>query len=260
MQDGEVMTSRYLDVLVPEIADELGIDCRAFSDNWVYQLAQGSGRAEIFGYKFGINGAAAAAIAGDKVATSEVLKRAHIPAIEHVLVHNYQGNLKRYGSVVGEVVAKPLSGSGGWGVQKFASQSEAEQAIAQSSRFAWAISPYYNIAREIRIIMLDGEILLAYEKSEPAMRDGLRMFNLGAGAKPLDIEPHETLASMVDSTMAALNLRLASVDVVEVDRAGYYIMEVNDGIMMEHYMNQSVEHRARGKVVYTKIIKALISK
>lgn len=260
MQDGEVIASRHLDVLVPEIADELGIDCRAFSDNWIYQLAQGATRAEIFGYKFGINGAAAAAIAADKVATSEVLNHAHIPAIEHVLIHNYQGNLKPYGMVPGEVVAKPLSGSGGWGVQKFANQSEAERVIAQSSRFAWAISPYYKITREMRIIMLDGKILLAYEKIEPTIRDGLRMFNLGAGAKPLDIEPHETLASMVSGAMTALNLRLASVDVVETESGDYYIMEVNDGIMMEHYMRQSVEHRARGKAVYTKIIKALISK
>ena len=108
--------------------------------------------------------------------------------------------------------------------------------------------------------MLDGEILLAYEKSEPTMRDGLRMFNLGTGAKPFDIEPHEALASMVSSAMAALNLRLASVDVVEADAGDYYIMEVNDGIMMEHYMSQSADHRARGKAVYTKIIKTLVSK
>lgn len=257
-QDGEVITSRYLDVLVPEIARELGADCNVFSSNWVYQLKRGTARAEIFGYKFGINGAAAAAIAGDKVATSEVLKHAGIPAIEHVLIHNYQGNLKQYGAVQGEVVAKPLSGSGGWGVQKFANQYDAERAIAQSSRFAWAISPYYNIAREIRIVILDGEILLAYEKIKPIMRDGLRMFNLGAGAEPLDIEPHEVLANIVNDAMGALNLRLASVDIAELDNGNYYIMEVNDGIMMEHYMRQSAEHRARGKAVYTKIITALL--
>jgi glutathione synthase/RimK-type ligase-like ATP-grasp enzyme len=259
MQDGEAIAARYLDMLIPEIADELGITCRSFSSNWVHQLSLENVRAEIFGYKFGINGAAAAAIAGDKVATSDILRHNGISAVEHVLLHNYQGQLKRYGSVEGEVVAKPLSGSGGWGVQKFANQAEAEQVISESERFAWAISPYREIAREIRIIMLDGEILLAYEKTQPVVRDGLKMFNLGAGAKPLDIQPHAALADMVRETMMMLNLRLASVDVVELQNGELCVMEVNDGIMMEHYMRQSDDHRARGKAVYVKIIRTLVA-
>lgn len=258
MQDGEVIITRYLDVLIPEIASGLGITCRSFSSNWAHQLELGDVRAEIFGYKFGINGAAAAAIAGDKVATSDILNHMGIPAIEHVLLHNYQGQIKRYGKVAGAVVAKPLSGSGGWGVQKFTNQAEAEQMITESGRFAWAISPYREIAREIRVIMLDGEVLLAYEKTKPILRDGLRMFNLGAGASPLDIEPHEQLSDMVRDAMRALNLRLASVDVVELQDGEYSIMEINDGIMMEHYMRQSDDHRARGKAVYTKIINSLV--
>lgn len=259
MQDGEVLTTRYLDALIPEIADELGVTCHSFSSNWVHQLSVRDVRAEIFGYKFGINGAAAAAIASDKVATSDILNHAKIPAIEHVLLHNYQGQIKSYGKVEGTVVAKPLSGSGGWGVQKFANQASAEQAIGESERFAWAISPYREITREIRIIMLDGEILLAYEKTQPVVRDGLKMFNLGAGARPLDIQPHAALADMVRETVTVLNLRLASVDVVELQNGELCIMEINDGIMMEHYMRQSDDHRARGKVVYTKIIRALVA-
>jgi len=259
MQDGEVVASRYLDVLIPEIASELGIRCRSFSSNWVHQLENGDRRAEIFGYKFGINGAAAAAIAGDKVATSDILNQAGVPAINHVLIHNRQGSLQRYGSVAGEVVVKPLSGSGGWGVQKFASQRDAEEMIAESARFAWAVSPYRDIAREIRMIVLDGEILLAYEKTSPIVREGLKMFNLGAGARPLDIEPHQTLSDMARQAMYALNLRLASIDVVELAGGEYQIMEINDGIMMEHYMRQSEDHRQRGKQVYTKIMKALVA-
>lgn len=259
MQDGEVIASRYLDVLIPEIAGELGISCRSFSSNWVHQLVIGGKRAEIFGYKFGVNGAAAAAIAGDKVATSDILNQAGVPAINHILIHNRQGNLQRYGSVAGEVVVKPLSGSGGWGVQKFASQHDAEEMIAESARFAWAVSPYCDITREIRMIVLDGEILLAYEKTSPIIREGLKMFNLGAGARPLDIEPHQTLSDIAHQAMYALNLRLASIDVVELAGGEYQIMEINDGIMMEHYMRQSEDHRQRGKQVYTKIMKALVA-
>ena len=107
--------------------------------------------------------------------------------------------------------------------------------------------------------MLDGEILLAYEKTQPVVRDGLKMFNLGAGARPLDIQPHAALADMVRETVTVLNLRLASVDVVELQNGELCIMEINDGIMMEHYMRQSDDHRARGKVVYTKIIRALVA-
>ncbi len=260
MQDGEVITTRYLDALIPEIATELGITCHSFSNNWVHQLARDDARAEIFGYKFGVNGAAAAAIASDKVATSDLLNHADIPAIKHVLIHNYRGNIESYGSIAGQVVVKPLSGSGGWGVQRFGSQTEAERAIAESGRFAWAISPYYEIVREIRIIMLDKEILLAYEKTHPVLRDGLRMFNLGAGAEPLDIKPHESLGDMVKAAMKALNLRLASVDVVELHDGKYCIMEVNDGIMMEHYMRQSENHYLRGKAIYTKIMSTLMAK
>jgi glutathione synthase/RimK-type ligase-like ATP-grasp enzyme len=55
-----------------------------------------------------------------------------------------------------------------------------------------------------------------------------------------------------------LNLRVAAVDVVEVN-GEYEVLEINSGITMEHYMRMSDQHYMRGKDVYTKIIAASLA-
>ena len=248
-----------LDRVLPEIATNLGVGYRSFSKDWVHHFTKDDRQAEVFGYKFSINNAAASATADDKVATAALLEDASVPCIPHVLVYNHKGQIDRYASVEGEVVAKPLRGMSGAGVLRFASQAQAEQHMLETTRFAWTIAPYRTITREIRSIVLDNEILLTYEKRQSQVEDGkVTMFNLKHGAQPTDITADGKVRDITLQAMKALNLRVAAVDVVEVD-GDYEVLEINSGITMEHYMRMSDQHYERGKNVYTKIIAASLA-
>jgi glutathione synthase/RimK-type ligase-like ATP-grasp enzyme len=259
MQDNQVFRQRMLDRVLPEVADELGIGYRSFSKDWVHHFTKGGKQAEVFGYKFSINNAAASATADDKVATAALLEAANVPCIPHVLVYNHKGQIDRYASVEGEVVAKPLRGMSGAGVLRFPSQQEAERYMLETARFAWTVAPYRTITREIRSIVLDGDILLTYEKRQSIVEDGkVTMFNLKYGAQPTDIIAEGEVRDITLRAMKALNLRVAAVDVVEVN-GEYEVLEINSGITMEHYMRMSEQHYGRGKDVYTKIIAASLA-
>ena len=259
MQEKQLFRQRMLDRVLPEVATELGVGYRSFSEDWVHHFSKNDKRAEVFGYKFSINNAAASVTADDKVATAALLEAAGVPCIPHVLVYNHKGMIDRYASVDGEVVAKPLRGMGGAGVLRFVSQEEAEQHMLETTRFAWTVAPYRNIVREIRSIVLDGEILLTYEKRQSTTEDGaVTMFNLKYGAQPCDIEAGDIVRDITLRAMEALNLRVAAVDVVEVD-GRYEVLEINSGITMEHYMRIDEQHYQRGKQVYAKIIAASLA-
>lgn len=248
-----------LDRVLPEVATNLSVGYRSFSKDWVHHFTSNGKQAEVFGYKFSINNAAASATADDKVATAALLEDAGVPCIPHVLVYNHNGEINRYASVDGEVVAKPLRGMSGAGVLRFPSQAEAEKYMLETTRFAWTVAPYRTITREIRSIVLDGEILLTYEKRQTLVEDGkVTMFNLKYGAQPTDIIAEGEVCDITLRAMKALNLRVAAVDVVEAN-GKYEVLEINSGITMEHYMRMSEQHYERGKNVYMKIIAASLA-
>lgn len=259
MQDNELFRRRMLDRVLPEVAVDLAVEYRSFSKDWVHHFTKDGKQAEVFGYKFSINNAAASATADDKVATAALLEDAGVPCIPHVLVYNHNGEIDRYALVQGEVVAKPLRGMSGAGVLRFTSQAEAERHMLETTRFAWTVAPYRTITREIRSIVLDDEILLTYEKRQPLTEDGkVTMFNLKYGAQPTDIIAEGEIRDITLRAMKALNLRVAAVDVVEVN-GEYEVLEINSGITMEHYMRMSDQHYERGRYVYTKIIAASLA-
>lgn len=258
MSEVDTAPQRLVETMIPQLAEELGAQCHAFSDSWVYQLSRKGIQGDICGYRFGLNNAAAASIARDKVATSIILNNAAIPAVPHILLRNTATGMAKYGEVQGEVVIKPLDGASGIDVRKLASQIDAEQYIVTTNHVDWAISPYCKIAVETRMIIVDGTILLTYEKHQ-GQQSELTMFNLGFGAVPVDINPTDELRKLAFDAAEALHLRLAAVDVVTLINGTQMVLEVNDGIMMEHYMRHSEDNLKRGREVYRQIIDALLT-
>ena len=259
MQTGEVIVKRRLVALIREISQQSGIDFSTYSDDWVIELEKSGVKNRILGYKFSLNDAVAAAIADDKVAAHQILDRSGVDSLPHVLLRSpFSGQKLQEFERWGEIVVKPLDGSGGYGVKKFADTNLALDWLASTGHPAWAVSPYVDIAREIRIVMLDGRDLLAYEK-RPVMIDGLKMFNLGRGATPVGITPTDDLLQLAASAQRALGLRLSSVDIIETADGKLMVLEVNSGIMMEHYLRLSDEHYRRAVKVYQAIIEQLFA-
>lgn len=80
--------------------------------------------------------------------------------------------------------------------------------------------------------------------------------NLGQGATGILVEESEdlkTLYPMAVEVMRAMNLRFASVDILKT-KQGFMVLEVNAGVMMEHFAGQSEECFQKAKRIYKKAI------
>jgi len=266
MQKGPYIAERLMPKIVADYAHRSGIDFRAFSDEWVLRLTRGKTIKWIVGYKFDINGSAAGELAQDKVATYSAMHAAGIDAVEHYLVRSLPQELIHVAELHQllngmPVVAKPLDGTGGREVALFRSMDEALDMIRSSGEPAWALSPHYDVQAEYRLIMLNGELLLAYEKTQPTDRGELKLFNLGYGAVAVDVtdETKQHLLLIAERVMYATALHLAAVDIVRLADGSLKVLEVNDGISMEHYARQSIEDNARAIRVYESIVTAMFA-
>jgi len=259
MQTGEFITDRLLPRMVRDICEACGIRMTTFSGDWLIELEKDQRIAWILGYKFSINNSVSAGIAQDKVAAYELLNYHDVPTVEHRLIRTKAGDTDWRGwSWNNGMVIKPLAGTSGHGVGVVHSANEATNWMNSHGIEAWAVSPLLNIRREIRVIILDGHVLLAYEK-QPVVIDELKMFNLGKGASPKDIELSSNTVLLAKKALHTVGLRLAAVDIVELPGGEYKVLEINDGLMMEHYARFSPENKAKTKHIYDAAIVATLA-
>lgn len=259
MQTGQFILHRQMVDIIREICAKKEIEFTSLSNDWLLELKKGNKTKRVLGYKFSLNDSVSSSIAGDKVAAHLLLKKAGLPSVEHVLLRppvsieqrqplqNWKG-----------VVVKPLDGSGGHGVRLFDAADEAIGWIESTDYPAWAAAPFIDIAREIRLVLLDGEPLIVYEK-QAVVIGGLKMFNLGMGASSRDIKPDDELVTLALSAQSTLGLRLSAADIIETAGGERMVLEVNSGFMMENYIRASEENRQRAARAYEKIVDAVMS-
>lgn len=267
MQQGPYIAERLMPQIVRDICARRNITYQTLSDDWVLRLQKGDEVRWITGWKFDVNTSAAGELAQDKVATYMALAAAGIPAVEHYLIrtvpHDPQELRYEHHGLEGRpVVIKPLNGTGGRLVERYETIAEALDMVHRSGEPAWAVSPHYELQAEYRLIMLDGRPLLALEKTQPTLRGKLKLFNLGFGAVAADVADQvqlEQLQAMAAEVVRAMSLRLASVDIVRLENGSLRVLEVNDGITVEHYAHQSDEYKKRAVAVYDAIVQAMFA-
>jgi len=264
MRTGEYITDRLLPEFVAVAAAAKGIECVRMSGDWVLRLERQGTIRWVLGYQFDLNRAAASALAHDKVATHLALLQAGVATVPHILARSVlsQPVAAELLEMEGPIVVKPVSGSGGRDVHIVADGASAASLIESKQTPGWAASPFCDIAAEYRVIMLDGQALLSYEKSQPVELEGLRFFNLGLGAKPQDISDPQLFRSVTEiahNVCEHLSLRLASVDVVRLVTGELMVMEVNDGLMMENYARHSPEYKNRAATIYDAVVAAMFA-
>lgn len=158
------------------------------------------------------------------------------------------------------------------------------------------LSPFLPEAEEFRVIVLRGECLLCFGKSRPAVtgdghasiaelaaRQGLAprrtdlvkpaavpaagqrvvlewRHNLAQGGAAVllaDGDPHRAaVQDLALAAAAALDLRFGSVDVL-LSRGAYRVLEVNAGVMMEHFAQQGPAHRGIAQDIYARALDLL---
>jgi len=163
-----------------EICREEAIDLASFSYDWILRLQKNDAVGFLFGYNFGVNNSAGARICDDKSAASELLLHAGIPAVEHYFfmtpmnIHyvGENGNwtrIRRRLAEHGALVCKANEGTGGNAVFLVRNQVQLEKAVHRifSQHQNLAASPYYEILKEYRVVVLRGAAKLAYAKNVP---------------------------------------------------------------------------------------------
>ncbi len=267
MQNGPYVTERLLPQMIHEICNQRRIDYQAFSDDWVLRLQRGGTTHWVVGYTFDINRSGASTLARDKVGTYMALRVAGISAVEHYLVRAVPHDPQEWGYAIeglpdrdGPVVIKPLDGSAGRGVERCESTAEALEVVRHKGDPAWAICPHYDLTAEYRLVMLGDELLVSFEKTQPAMRGLLKLFNLGHGAVAVDIADAELLTrlkTMATAVMQTMTLGVASVDIVRTADDELRVLEVNSAITLEHYARQSESYEQRAAQAYDAIVQAM---
>lgn len=243
---------RYLLSILNTVCARLGVGLATFSDGWIVEVTDKAKNRQIIGYRFDLNNAAASVIAQDKVAAHEMMKRSAVNSVPHYLYRRGTMLHKPSKSTV-KYVSKPLDGSGGNRVLLHENKRELDAFLKDSIGSTLAISPFIDIINETRLIILDDEVLFAYEKT-PVIINGLKMFNLSKGAIAKRVEASESHSVLSKRAIKSIGLRLAAVDVVEDSTGTLYVMEVNDSISFERYCTQHSGELEYIEQVYEKII------
>ena len=184
---------RLLVKVVKACAAERGIKCVSHSQDWILELSKDHQRRTIYGYDFGLNRSSTFQLMNDKAGFTDACLRQGIPAVAHqVFLHpRLQGYVPGDGNWPAiraafldwgqDVVVKNNSGTGGKDVVRVTSMRGLEQTCFTLFQVARAIclSPFLPLKQEVRVITVDKQILLAYEKA--------RTLVFGDGQAPLSV-------------------------------------------------------------------------
>ncbi|MFA9465734.1 MAG: RimK family alpha-L-glutamate ligase [Velocimicrobium sp.] len=166
--------------LILEICKEEEIVCIPLSDYWAFYLKKGNMESYIYGYQFSLNSAVSTSICSDKSTASEIMTLHQIPNVEHICYMSptkmeYMSPLGNWSQIeellekYRTLVLKDNHGTGGDLVYLAKNKCEVEHAaqLIFTTADSMAVSPYYHVDDEYRIILLQGEVKLIYSKIRP---------------------------------------------------------------------------------------------
>jgi len=300
------MTRQNFIRLIQEICDEEELVFTRFSKDWILVISDRNKKetSAIYGYNFSINTSTSSQICQDKNATYVILHAAGVQAVPHELFMNPSDPLvsdyiPQSGSICTiikyaskfdyKVVLKPIRGTGGNGVLKATNCKEVESAILQlfQKDYGLVVSPFVEINREIRVVVLNNECRLVYEKRRPcvigdgistvaklAANDGHQYpagegavvpkqghefplewrHNLGHGSRADILPPNdsrmEEIHSIALQTIRAIGIKFCSVDIVEDMNGSLSVLEVNSGVMMDSFIRGGLAEKEMAKKIY----------
>lgn len=309
-------SSRNFVKIVKEICEEENIELESYSYDWIFRLHKNGIYNYIMGYQFGINSASVNSICCDKSAASEIMTSLGIPNVEHyffmsplnqkyVSEHGNWNEIMNLLKLHSKLVCKSNEGTGGNLVFRVSNQYELECAVFNifKKTRSMAISPYYDIDNEYRIIVLNGKIKLAYIKQRPyVVGDGIHTINQllleyvannensvnlsgiesgdynkilnngevyylnwkhnlgqGAYAQIADLDfVKEKMNNIISLLVSKMNIKFASIDIVKCQQI-YRVLEINSGVMMEHFSQQDESTYNIAKGIYKEAILSMMN-
>ena len=270
MHIGAYIHDRLLPNMVRAISEEHGIACTSHSDDWVLRLDRSGRVLWIYGYHFSLNPSSSSEIATDKVAAYQVLKDSGLEAVEHYLVRSNASEELEESVVEARIpaqtegmIVKPLSGSSGKYINFAHDTKQVIELANQRKDLGWTASPFIDIVAEYRVVILNNNVELTYEKTNPRQKSAIKLFNLGCGAiaELIDSsdEYYAQLSGIGRKASTALGLTFAAVDIVLLKDGTMKILEVNSGISFEHFARQGSNNEEKAYAIYEKAIISYLS-
>lgn len=285
--------------ILNDICKECNIAIESLSDNFVFRLRYDGSIKYIIARQLGLNSDSVSSICCDKVATSCVLELLGVQHVVHHLVSGRSGNfdsIYNYLRKYGVIVCKDNNGTCGRSVFKAESESDVPIILDRlKGTKAIAVSPYYEIKNEFRVVVLNNQIKLVYRKIRPyvvgdgvstlsQLIEGARLrcdvgnlnvilpagdaylldwrHNLSGGAKGELVELvdlDKRIYSIATDTALKLGLNFASIDIVEYD-GRFEVLEINSGVMLDHFASQNELYYNIVKDIYKEAILTVFSR
>ncbi len=262
---------RFLIKVVKEFAKENDIKLDLISTGWIMRLQKDNIIRFIFGLDLGLNRSSNKLIVRDKAATSDILKLEDIPHIPHKLflkpcslASNRSGNwatiIKYFNEYGKDVVCKPNFGSGGSGVERATVQADLERVMQKLlvENRAVALSPYVDMKAEYRVTVLDGVVELVYKKVKKDSKE--LKFNLSSGTYATEESDEDIIKQVSQLSIRATNacgIRFGNVDLAQSTDGVFSVLEINGGVMFEHYAKQGKTEMENARAVYRKALAKL---
>lgn len=162
------------------------------------------------------------------------------------------------------------------------------------SQYSLSLCPYYDILHEYRTIILDNKVMFVYGKNKPKIiGDGIStikelainfnkdyylnydfennnyipkkdeivelnwQFNLSKGAtyfENIDDKLKDKIINMATNIVKDINIKFASIDIIETKNHELLVMEGNSGVMMDNVIKQNIKNRDIVKNIYKEAI------
>lgn len=267
----ETSLATFYNRMIYQICREEGIEMKLLCHNFVKRLEKGGEVRFVMGYKFDLNPHGEGCVLDDKYATYSALECERIPAVEHLIIypatncHNYALGRNSVEYVMdyfrrhnGRIVLKPNCGTVGRQVSRVTEEEQIAPTLMNifCNNETACMSPFYVIKHEYRVILLDGEVELAYMKTLANPEDW--KFNLQQGAKSEGIpnEKYGKVVKLAKRAAKSIGLRFGSVDIVEAE-GDLRVLEINSGVMIRKFAAQHPEQVEKVTEIYRKAIRRM---
>ncbi len=179
------MHERFLVRILKELCAEKAIELEVLSQGWVFRMTKDDEKdikiRHVYGNNFDIDTAATQKIVSDKAAVSLLFTHLGVPHVEHKMFLNpffsdyvpSKGNWEKMRALAesyeNKVVVKAAQGSSGNEVFLATNPRDMElhvNTLFQTERNI-CFSPYIPYENEYRLVMLNGQVQLCYQKVRP---------------------------------------------------------------------------------------------
>ena len=290
----------FIEEILTKICDEEKISLEIYCDGYCFKLSKDNNFVFIYDNIFELNSASTYKILKDKSAVSEILTNNNIPSVEHFfymqqnskdnseIINRLNEKLKFYKNLVLKY-NEGMSGNDVYLINNAQDlQVKAEYILKKFNSLT--ASPFYNIEHEYRVVVLNGQVKLVFDKIRPyVIGDGKSTIkqltdckykikiktdkninincipdvgqkiilswrhNLNFGAIPEIVTDKNLLNKLDDIAKKAsqmLKIKFASVDIIETKDKTLKILEINGSVTMGKFASFSKSNYCKAKNIY----------